>query len=110
MAQPPRPPCVGNLALTQGSATRDDLLAEMGTGLIITALMGASINPTAGDYSRGASGFWVEKAGSSGRSTNAPWRATCGTCSADPAGQRRAAFTRRLVPSLLVEGLVVAGS
>ena len=32
----------------------------MGTGLLVTALIGASINPTTGDYSRGASGFWIE--------------------------------------------------
>ena len=32
----------------------------MGTGLLVTSLIGASINPTTGDYSRGASGFWVE--------------------------------------------------
>ena len=32
----------------------------MGTGFLVTSLIGASINPTTGDYSRGASGFWVE--------------------------------------------------
>ena len=50
----------GNLALTQGAVSREALLAEMGTGLLVTSLIGASINPTTGDYSRGASGFWVE--------------------------------------------------
>jgi PmbA protein len=35
-------------------------MREMGTGLLVTSLIGASINPTTGDYSRGASGFWVE--------------------------------------------------
>ena len=33
----------------------------MGTGLLVTSLIGSTINPTTGDYSRGASGFWVEK-------------------------------------------------
>jgi PmbA protein len=32
----------------------------MGTGLLITSMIGSSINATTGDYSRGASGFWVE--------------------------------------------------
>ena len=32
----------------------------MGTGLIVTELMGHGVNATTGDYSRGASGFWVE--------------------------------------------------
>ena len=49
-----------NIALTQGSDGREDLIRAMGTGLIVTAMIGASINATTGDYSRGASGFWVE--------------------------------------------------
>jgi len=36
------------------------LLRKMGTGLLVTELMGQGINPVTGDYSRGASGFWVE--------------------------------------------------
>ncbi len=38
----------------------DALLKEMGTGLFVTELMGQGVNPVTGDYSRGASGFWVE--------------------------------------------------
>lgn len=38
----------------------DALLAEMGTGLLVTELMGQGVNPVTGDYSRGATGFWVE--------------------------------------------------
>ena len=38
----------------------DALLAEMGTGLFVTELMGQGVNTVTGDYSRGASGFWVE--------------------------------------------------
>lgn len=37
-----------------------DLLAQMGTGLLVTELMGNGANILTGDYSRGASGFWVE--------------------------------------------------
>jgi len=36
------------------------LLAQMGSGLFVTELMGQGVNPVTGDYSRGASGFWVE--------------------------------------------------
>jgi PmbA protein len=32
----------------------------MGTGLLVTELMGQGVNYVTGDYSRGASGFWVE--------------------------------------------------
>ncbi|MGQ0285780.1 metalloprotease PmbA [Pasteurellaceae bacterium 22721_9_1] len=43
---------------SQGNLTA--LLRQMGTGLLVTDLMGQSINMVTGDYSRGASGFWVE--------------------------------------------------
>ena len=36
------------------------LLAKMGTGLLVTELMGQGVNVVTGDYSRGAAGFWVE--------------------------------------------------
>ena len=36
------------------------LLREMGTGLLVTDVMGQGVNIVTGDYSRGASGFWVE--------------------------------------------------
>ena len=36
------------------------LLRQMGTGLLVTDLMGQGVNMVTGDYSRGASGFWVE--------------------------------------------------
>ncbi|MCW8109824.1 metalloprotease PmbA [Alteromonas ponticola] len=38
----------------------DALLKEMGTGLLVTELMGQGVNIVTGDYSRGAAGFWVE--------------------------------------------------
>ena len=36
------------------------LLRRLGTGLLVTELMGHGVNAVTGDYSRGASGFWVE--------------------------------------------------
>ncbi|MDP8101348.1 metalloprotease PmbA [Phocoenobacter atlanticus] len=38
----------------------ETLLKEMGTGLLVTDMMGSAINGVTGEYSRGASGFWVE--------------------------------------------------
>lgn len=38
----------------------DDLLKQLGTGLVVTELMGQAVSALTGDYSRGASGFWVE--------------------------------------------------
>ena len=56
----PPSPGTTNVRMTQGTHSRDELIAEMGTGLLVTSMIGASINPTTGDYSRGAAGFWVE--------------------------------------------------
>jgi PmbA protein len=44
----------------QGSYDFAGLLGRMGTGLYVTELMGQGVNGVTGDYSRGASGFWVE--------------------------------------------------
>jgi PmbA protein len=43
--------------LTGGAAA---MLARLGTGLMVTELMGQGVNTVTGDYSRGAAGFWVE--------------------------------------------------
>ncbi|GAB7129537.1 metalloprotease PmbA [Silvimonas sp. JCM 19000] len=48
-----------NLLVTP-TASFDELLAELGTGLLVTELLGHGINMVTGDYSRGAAGFWVE--------------------------------------------------
>ncbi len=49
-----------NLIVGPGEGSFDDLVRQMGRGLIVTELMGHGINLVTGDYSRGASGFWVE--------------------------------------------------
>lgn len=106
----PPSPSVGNLALTQGSESREDLIALMGTGLIVTSLIGSSINPNTGDYSRGASGFWVENGVITGPVNECTiagnLREMLG--SIRPANDGRAHLSR-VVPSLLVEGLTIAG-
>lgn len=52
---------VRNLRIEMGELDRAAMLREMGTGLLVTELMGHGVNAVTGDYSRGASGFWVEK-------------------------------------------------
>jgi len=47
--------------LTQAGDDLDAMLAKLGTGLFVIELMGQGVNYVTGDYSRGASGFWVEK-------------------------------------------------
>lgn len=107
------PPSPGhwNIALTQGSQSRDELLAEMGTGLLVTSLIGSTINPTTGDYSRGASGFWIEN----GQITYPVNECTIAgnlremMASLTPANDARP-WLSRVIPSLRVEGLTLAGA
>lgn len=49
-----------NLLLNHTYDTQAELLKAMGTGLLVTELMGQGVNMLTGDYSRGAAGFWVE--------------------------------------------------
>ncbi|MEX2353555.1 MAG: metalloprotease PmbA [Gammaproteobacteria bacterium] len=51
---------VHNLIIEHGRQDLDDLIRSMGKGLLITDLIGFGINQVTGDYSRGASGFWIE--------------------------------------------------
>ncbi|SLN67054.1 peptidase PmbA [Roseivivax jejudonensis] len=103
-------PSAWNLELTQGDLDLDAMLAEMGTGLLVTAMIGATINPNTGDYSRGASGIWIEN--------GVPAYPVSGVTVAGslpdmlrritPANDARP-WLSRVVPSLRVEGLTLAG-
>ncbi len=46
--------------LTQPTDDFSAMLKKLGTGLLVTELMGQGVNYVTGDYSRGASGYWVE--------------------------------------------------
>lgn len=107
----PPSPATSNIEVTPGAFSRSDLLAQMGTGLLVTSLIGSTINPTTGDYSRGASGFWVE-----GGQVKFPVNecTIAGNLkdmlrSMIAANDARAHLSTR-VPSLLVEGLTLAGA
>ena len=49
-----------NLIVQSGHSDFAALLKQMGTGLLVTELLGSGMNMVTGDYSRGAAGFWVE--------------------------------------------------
>ena len=107
----PPSPTVTNLDLAQGQESRDDLLAAMGSGLLITSMIGSSISATTGDYSRGASGFWVEN----GEIAYPVHECTVAGNLRDmlltirPANDARPWLSRR-IPSLLVDGMTIAGA
>lgn len=107
----PPSPSTSNIDLTQGTRSRDDLIRDMGTGLLVTSMIGSTINPTTGDYSRGAAGFWVE---------NGQIRHPVNECTIAgnlrdmlmriiPANDARPHLATR-VPSCLIEGMTLAGA
>ena len=53
-------PGPSNLHLAPGDKSPDQLIAEIADGFYVTGLIGMGINYVTGDYSRGASGFWIE--------------------------------------------------
>ena len=107
----PPSPSTTNIDLTQGVVGRAELLKQMGTGLLVTSMIGSTINPTTGDYSRGASGFWVEN----GELAYPVHECTIAGNLRDmllriiPANDARAHLSTR-VPSILIDGMTLAGA
>ncbi len=54
-------PGATNLYLEAGAMSPEELMADIGEGFYVTSLIGMGVNQVTGDYSRGASGFWIEK-------------------------------------------------
>jgi len=104
-------PNTWNITLTQGTQSREALLRDMGTGLLVTSMIGSTINPNTGDYSRGAAGMWVEN----GQISHPVNECTIAgnllemLATIIPANDARAHLSR-VVPSLLVQGMTLAGS
>jgi PmbA protein len=107
----PPSPSNWNIELTQGQKSRDELIRDLGTGLLVTSMIGSTISPTTGDYSRGAAGFWIEN----GEITHPVNECTIAGNLRDmlmrmtPANDARLHLSR-VVPSLLVEGMTLAGN
>jgi PmbA protein len=56
----PPSPSATNVYLEPGTQSPQELMSDIKSGLYITELIGMGINGLTGDYSRGASGFWIE--------------------------------------------------
>ena len=53
-------PSATNVIVDPGETNPEDLIRSIGTGLYVTELIGQGVNMLTGEYSRGASGFWIE--------------------------------------------------
>jgi PmbA protein len=103
-------PGPSNLHLAAGAKTPDELIGDIEEGLYVTDMIGMGVNLVSGDYSRGASGFWIDK----GQCTYPVSEVTIAGhllemfASLEPANDLKFRYGTN-APSLRVEGLTVAG-
>lgn len=106
----PPSPSVSNFIMEASDTSLDEFLADIEQGFYITELMGSSVSLTTGDYSRGASGFWIENG-------NVTWPATEATIAGNlkdifmnmqPANDLE--LTQSIAaPSVFIKQMMVAG-
>jgi PmbA protein len=104
-------PASTNLALEPGDIAPEDLIRSVGTGFYVTELIGQGVNMVTGEYSRGASGYWIEN----GELTFAVSEVTIASNLVDmflritPASDIDRSFGTA-APTLAVEGMTLAGT
>jgi len=102
----------GNLYLEPGTQSPDEIIAAIPAGLYVTSLMGFGVNVVTGDYSRGATGLWIEN----GQLTHAVEEITIAGNLADML-QNVTSIGDDLVfrgsvasPTLRIDGMTIAGA
>ncbi|HEY7856078.1 MAG TPA: metallopeptidase TldD-related protein [Terriglobales bacterium] len=102
----------GNLRLTAGATTPETIIGSVANGLYVTQFMGFGVNPVTGDYSRGACGIWIENG-----ELAYPVEEITVAGNLQEMFRNIAAVGNDLVvrsavsaPTLLIEGLTIAGS
>ena len=104
-------PASTNLALEPGTIAPEELIRSVGTGFYVTELIGQGVNMVTGEYSRGASGYWIEN----GELTFAVSEVTIASNLVDmfqritPASDIDRSFGVA-APTLAIEGMTLAGT
>jgi PmbA protein len=104
-------PTSTNLAIEAGDRTAEELIRVAGTGFYVTEVFGQGVNMVTGEYSRGASGFWIEN----GELTYPVSEVTIASNLKDmflnmaPASDLDRNFGTA-APTLLIEGMTLAGA
>ena len=102
----------GNLHLQPGILTPDQIIAEVPAGLYVTSLMGFGVNIVTGDYSRGATGLWIEN----GQLTHAVEEVTIAgnlgemLCGVTAIGNDLVFRGAVAAPTLRIDGMTIAGA
>lgn len=104
-------PAPANLVFEAGGLTAEDVVAGVKDGLYVTTLMGHGFNPTTGDFSHGAGGFWIED----GRlafpvtEVNVSGRMETMLANVDATGDDLAWFGSAAAPTLRIREMTVSG-
>ena len=106
----PPSPSASNLYMEAGNLSPPELMADIKAGLYVTELIGFGVNGVTGDYSRGATGFWIENG-----------EITCPVSEVTVAGNLKEMFKNLTpasdlvfrygtdAPTLRIDGMTVAG-
>ena len=106
----PPSPGTSNWIMEPGTASPEELIAEIEEGFLVTEMIGSSVSLITGDYSRGASGFWIKD----GKISHPVTEATIAGNLADMLMNITLAndldlTTSTAAPSLRIDGMTVAG-
>ncbi len=84
----------------------------MGEGLYLTTLMGNGFNPTTGDYSRGAAGFWIEngKIAYPVTEVNVSGRMDEMLAGVDAVGDDLSSFGSSSAPTIRIKEMMISGT
>jgi PmbA protein len=102
----------GNLYLEPGTLTPEEIIAAIPAGLYVTSLMGFGVNVVTGDYSRGATGLWIEN----GQLTHAVEEVTIAgnldemLCNVTAIGNDLVFRGSVASPTLCIESMTIAGA
>ncbi len=103
-------PSTSNWIMSPGTISRDELIADIEEGFLITELIGSSVSLITGDYSRGASGFWIENGALTYPVTEATIAGNLKEMLMAITAANDLDFSRsNVTPSLRIDGMTIAG-
>ena len=104
-------PGISNFILEPGKSSPEDLVADIREGFLITELIGSSVSLITGDYSRGASGFWIKNGKISHPISEATIAGNLIDMFKDMIAANDVDYSFSMVcPTLMIKNMVVAGS
>ncbi len=105
-------PGASTLTFAAGETNPDAIIAGVSEGLYLTTLMGNGFNPTTGDYSRGAGGFWIEngKIAFPVAEVNISGQMDAMLAGVDAVGDDLAWFGSSAAPTIRINEMMVSGT